>query len=69
MSSQLPKWMMVLMFGMSIPIPNAVVTITTLRGEESTENALIICDRPRQNQPYCGENDFLVKATITEIDL
>ena len=29
----------------------------------------IICDRPWQNQPYCTQDRFWVKATITNYDL
>ena len=29
----------------------------------------IICDRPWQNQPYCVQDRFWVKATITNYDL
>ena len=29
----------------------------------------IICDLPWQNQPYCTDNRFLVKATITKYNL
>ena len=28
-----------------------------------------ICDRPRENQPYCADNHFFVKATIANYNL